>query len=309
MERTTTTTLLAAALLLGSAAAQDPALQEQRFPTPEQAAEALIKACESNDLEALAALVGDKNKDLVEAIDDAGAEARRKEFAGLAREQHELKKNANGSRTLLVGDDKWPFPIPIVKGATGWHWDGVAGREELLNRIVGENEYRAISICRGYVDAQMEYAGVDRDGDDVLEYAQLIRSTPGKRDGLYWQVDGKSDELLSPLGPLVRELGLKPDASGKSAPKWGYYFKILKKQGGNVPGGAYDYVINGHMIAGFALVAVPVKHGLTGVTTFLVNHRGRVYEKDLGGNSLELVKAMDTYDPDESWTLVEEEEE
>jgi hypothetical protein len=298
--RTYAITLLAITLLAGGIAAQES--EAKRFPNPAGAVEAMAKACETNDVAALTALVGAKNKDVLGDPDDGGLEERRREFAESIRGGHKLEPDGADRMTLLVGSDDWPFPVPLVRDGKGWFWDASAGREELLNRLIGENEYEAIAICRGYVDAQMEYASSDRDDDEVLEYAQLIRSTAGRRDGLYWKVDPATGERPSPLGELVAEPNRK---EGK--PYWGYYFRILKKQGGNVPGGKYDYVINGNMIAGFALVAYPAEYRRSGVMTFVVSHQGKVFEKDLGEKTAELAQAMKEYNPDKSWNLVEDE--
>jgi len=296
--------LLAAMILALGADAQET--KAKHYETPEAAAEAMAKACETNDVAALLAMVGSEHKDVVDPAGDPGVEARRRDFAEQLREAHGFEANGADRKTLVVGDDKWPFPIPLVKDAGGWFWDASAGREELLDRLIGENEFQAISICRGYVDAQMDYAAADRDGDEVLEYAQRIRSTPGQRDGLYWPVDPASGERPSPIGELVTEAGLKPKAESDGKPHWGYYFRILHRQGGNVPGGKYDYVINGNMIAGFGLLAYPADYGSSGVMTFVVNHQGKIHQKDLGEKTAEIASEIDAYDPDATWTWVQE---
>lgn len=212
--------------------------------------------------------------------------------------------------TLTVGRSNWPFPVPIVRRDGTWFFDTQAGREEILNRRIGENELNTIEVCRACVLAQREYFARDWDNDDVFEYARRFRSTPGKKDGLYWPVAG--DEEPSPLGPLVAQAhaegyGKKEgEKSEKRSPYHGYYFKILTKQGMNAPGGKYDYVINGHMIGGFAIVAWPAEYGSSGIMTFIVNQRGKVYQKDLGPNTAEIGKEMTEYNPDGEWTLVRE---
>ena len=195
----------------------------------------------------------------------------------------------------------------VRKEGETWRFDTAAGKEELLNRRIGKNELNAIQLCHAYVEAQREYASQDWDGDGVLEYAQRIVSTKGKWDGLYWEA--AEDEVKSPLGPLVAKAvleGYTPKGPGdKRAPYHGYYYKILKAQGKNAPGGAYSYIINGHMVAGFALVAYPAEYGSSGIITFTVNQRGIVYQKDLGKKTREIAEAMNTFDPDKTWQKVD----
>lgn len=209
---------------------------------------------------------------------------------------------------LEVGDDLWPFPVPIVKKDGGWFFDTDAGKDELLSRRVGKNELGTLSAMRACVDAQREYASDDRDGDGVLEYAQRLVSSAGKQDGLYWPRAFDSDE--SPLGPLMafaQAEGYSPELREvkevERGPYHGYYFKILTRQGKHAPGGTYGYIINGNMIAGFAMVAWPAEYGTSGVMTFIVNQQGRVYQKDLGPKTARLASKMKLYDPEPSWTL------
>jgi hypothetical protein len=211
---------------------------------------------------------------------------------------------------LEVGPDGWPFPVPIVKNGSSWFFDTAAGKEELLNRRIGRNELDVLKAMRAYVEAQREYASKDRNGDEVLQYAQRLASSPGKKDGLYWPLD--LDGEMSPLGPLVAEAqteGYHPQVKGQEqtrAPFHGYYFKILTQQGSNAPGGKYSYIINGRMIAGFALIAWPAEYGTSGVMTFIVNQQGRVYQRDLGDKTDELAPTMNTYDPGTGWALSRE---
>ncbi|HWX20532.1 MAG TPA: DUF2950 domain-containing protein, partial [Candidatus Binatia bacterium] len=206
------------------------------------------------------------------------------------------------------GADAWPFPIPLAKADGQWRFDTEAGRQEVLNRRVGGNELGALSVCRAYLEAQREYAAKDRDGDEVLEYAQRLRSTPGKHDGLYWPL--RAGDEQSPLGPLIaaaRVEGYRRQArimTDEPSPYHGYYFKILTKQGKHAPGGKYDYIINGHMIGGFALAAWPAEWGNSGVMSFIVNQQGKIYEKNLGPKTAMLAKAMTRYEPDRTWSLV-----
>jgi hypothetical protein len=212
----------------------------------------------------------------------------------------------------LIGEDKaiihlgntdWPFPIPIVKKGDNWLFDAEQGRQEILNRRIGRNELSAIGAIKGYVEAQFEYANADRDDDDVSEYAQKLRSEPGKFDGLFWEVE--EGQPQSPLGPLIaqaRAVGykVKPWAEQPS-PYHGYYYRILTRQGRNAPGGKYDYIINKNMIAGFGLVAFPAQYGSSGIMTFVVNHQGKIYQKDLGPKTGAIVEKINEYNPDSTW--------
>jgi hypothetical protein len=207
-----------------------------------------------------------------------------------------------------LGDDLWPFPVPIVKKDGGWFFDTDAGKDELLNRRIGKNELAAIPAMRAYVDAQRDYAGKDHDGDEVLEYAQRLVSSPGKEDGLYWPPAFDGD--VSPLGPLVAYAQaegyspeLREEEEAERGPFHGYYFKILTRQGKHAPGGKYNYVTNGNMIGGFALVAWPAEYGDSGIMTFIVNQQGRVYQKDLGPTTSKIAQKMSTYDPDPTWKV------
>jgi hypothetical protein len=206
---------------------------------------------------------------------------------------------------LEVGTNSWPFPIPIVRQNGRWLFDTKAGEEELLNRRIGKNELATLQVMRGYVEAQREYASRDRDGDEVLEYAQKLRSSPGMKDGLYWSPD--LDGEISPFGPFVayaqgKGYGLASTSEDEvPGPFHGYYFKILTRQGKHAPGGKYDYIINGNMIGGFALVAWPASYEDSGVMTFIVSQQGVVYQKDLGAKTSKLASALKAYDPDSSW--------
>ncbi len=273
------------------------------FDTPQQAVTALIDAADRFDVPALTAMVGSDNADLIVSSDTVQDQQRAKAFVSAAREKNSVSidpKNKNRA-FLLIGDDDWPFPIPIVKRAGRWSFDGKAGRQELLFRRVGANELDAIDICRGYVDAQHEYALKKREGYDVNQYAQRIISTPGTQDGLAWQDDGGKWD--GPIGePIARAIA--QGYSSRTEPYHGYYFKILKAQGPAAPLGAMDYVIKGAMIGGFALVAAPAQYAVTGVKTFIVSHDGVVYEKDLGPKTLEEFSKMDRFNPDSSWRPV-----
>jgi hypothetical protein len=219
----------------------------------------------------------------------------------------QLVNHSDSNVTLEIGADGWPFPIPLIKKDGQWFFDTAAGKEEILARRIGMDETGAMNVCNAYVEAQREYASQDRLGDGVLAYAQFLRSTPGTHDGLFWPTNQPGEEL-SPLGPLVAQArveGYQRTAkmlNDEQAPYHGYYFKILTRQGKPAPGGKYNYIINGRMIAGFALVAWPAEWGNTGVMTFIVNQQGSVYQKNLGPKTVKIAKAITTYDPDDTWT-------
>jgi hypothetical protein len=220
-------------------------------------------------------------------------------------------KEGDAKVILHIGNENWPFPIPIVKKNGQWFYDTEAGKEEILNRRIGENELTAILVCRTYVKAQREYTLKDWDGDGIFAYAQKLRSDRGKRNGLFWR--SAPGEEVSPLGELVakaRVEGYKKETAvfkeEKSSPFHGYYFKILTGQGKSAPGGKYNYIINGNMVGGFALVAFPSNWGKSGVMTFIVNQQGKVYQKNLGPDTLKIARKMKVYNPDKSWTPVTE---
>ena len=215
----------------------------------------------------------------------------------MAEDRQRLRVNDDGSVTMVVGYEAWPFPIPLVKTDAGWRFDTDAGFEEVLKRRIGENELTAIATLRAYVEAQRQYAAEPRDGTEVRQFAQKVQSSPGKKDGLYWPADASKGEQPSPGGPEIKD---------SKTPYAGYYFKILTAQGAAAPGGKYSYIINGHLIGGFAMIAWPADYGKTGVMTLLVNHYGDVYQKDLGPNTAVLAAGMSEYNPDSSWSKVTE---
>jgi hypothetical protein len=281
------------------------------FDSYEAAAKALIDAAANNDDAALKSIFGAGSQDLVSDGSDPLVQVERKGFAQAAVEKLVFNQLEGGAVELVVGDEGWPFPVLLVQSDGKWVFDAEEGREEILARRIGRDELEAIGIMEVYLDAQAEYASEDRDGDEVREYAQKILSSDGQKDGLYWPADPEKGEELSPLGPAVisiQEAVQDYQPSGK-VPFNGYYWKVLKAQGPAAPGGAYDYVINGNMIAGFALLGVPARYGNTGIMTFIVSHHGKMYEKDLGENSLEAAKAITTFDPSDGWTEVTDEDE
>lgn len=294
--------LLVAAVFMFSAtsAAAQMSAGQRVFDSPEAAAKALVAAARANDEKALVEIFGVKHRDLVGTVDKTLDREKRTRFAQAADAYQLLRPEDEGKVTLVVGYEARPFPIPLVKLGSTWRFDTDAGREELLNRFIGANELEAIDTLRAYVDAQRQYASTPRDGTKVRQFARKIRSSPGKKDGLYWDADPAKGEELSPIGPLIR------DGSGRQPgdPYNGYHFKILTRQGSAAPAGRYDYVINGRMVAGFAMVAFPADYGKTGVKTFIVNHYGIVYERDLGPNTEKIAVAMAEYNPDPSWKEV-----
>lgn len=293
---------LAQSATRASRAAQTTAVKS--FDSPKQAADALLAAATAFDVSALQELFGPKLEEIVLPGNDAEDRLRAAEFVDKAREKAEVSVDpaTRGRAFLLVGDSEWPFPIPIVKRGTRWSFDAEAGREELARRRIGRNELDAIQICRGYVEAQHEYAHRVREGFDVTQYAQRIISTPGTQDGLAWR---KSDGTWDgPVGEKVAE-AIERGYTDRTEPYRGYYFKVLKGQGPAAPLGQLDFVVNKVMIGGFALVAAPAEYGVTGVKTFIVSHDGVVYEKDFGPATLDAFKRMERFNPDKSWTPVE----
>jgi Protein of unknown function (DUF2950) len=275
------------------------------FDTPQQAADALVDAAEAFDVAALEQIFGPGGDDLVLLGEYEQDRERAAKFAAEAREKKTVSVDPkNGRRAfLLVGEENWPFPAPLVKSGNKWYFDAKAGSQELLYRRIGNNELDAIAISRGYVDAQNDYALQQREGYDVNQYAQRIISTPGKQDGLAWQ--NPDGTWGGPIGENIAK-AIEEGYSSRAEPYHGYFFKVLKAQGPDAPLGAMDYVVKGVMIGGFALVAAPAEYGVTGVKTFIVSQDGVVYEKDLGPASLHEFKTMERFNPDRSWNPVSE---
>lgn len=281
------------------------AADQQTFDTPEAAVDALIAALRANDESALVSIFGEKHKNLVITGDRTNDTVMRAEAAAKLSAFHALDNRGSDSRILLMGLEAWPAPIPLVRDGGVWRFASELGAQEILNRRIGKNERNAIEVLRTYLDAQREYASSDRDGDGVLQYAQKLASTQGKYDGLYWSADADKGEEASPFGPLVAESSAYLVGHRKGDPYRGYHFRILTGQGSRAPGGAYSYVINGRMIAGFAMVAYPANYGDSGVMTFIVNHNGKVYEKNLGNNTKSLGDKMTSFNPGKGWKDVE----
>lgn len=294
---------LALALLLAVPLAA-LAADQKTFTTPEAAVDALLAALKANDEPALIAIFGTKHKNVI-TTGDATREAETRERAAEQLQTYRfLSERGPDRRVLLMGSQAWPMPIPLVREAGAWRFATEIGAEEIINRRVGANENNAMVVLRAYVEAQQQFASRDRDGDGVRQYARRITSTPGKQDGLYWPADEAKGEELSPFGPLLAEQDLSSRKRGD--PYQGYHFRILTRQGQNAPGGAYSYIINGRMIAGFAMVAYPHAYGDSGVMTFIVSHNGKVYEKDLGPKTESIAMQMTTFDPGAGWKVVEQ---
>src|SRR5215468_8051243 len=280
--------------------ASSPVAQQRAFATPQEAADALVQAAGAYELSTLEQILGPDSEDLLSSEDPVGDKNKAAEFAAKGRQKTEVKvdpKTASRAR-VLVGDDGWPLPIPLVKKGKEWVFDTKAGRQEILYRRIGSNELDAIAICRGYVDAQQEYALQKHDGAEVNQYAQRVISSPGKHDGLVWR---NADGSLG--GPIAENIAdaLQQGYTDKSKPYHGYFFKILKGQGPAAPLGRMDFVVEGAMIGGFALAAAPAEYRVTGVKTFIVGYDGVVYQKDLGPDTLKIFQAMELYNPDKTW--------
>jgi len=288
------------------ASSQKPPAGARAFDTPDAAADVLVKAAGDFDVEELLSILGPEGKDIVASPDTVQDKSYAQAFAkeAAAKKEVEISKSNPNRAYIIVGEQDWPFPVPIVRVNGKWYFNAKEGRQEILFRRIGANELDAITVCRGFVSAQREYASDIHDDSGVNQYAQKIFSTPGKQDGLFWKnADG------TPAGP-IGEAVAKALQEGYTAGKGGfhgYYFKILKGQGPAAPIGKLDYVIEGIMIGGFALVAVPAEYRVTGVKTFVVSNDGIVYQKDLGSDSLNIVKSMELYNPDKTWQPTDDE--
>ncbi len=300
--------LLAASVLAFPTQAGTIENTNRKFATPEEAVQCLRLATATADTNALRDILGPGAEDL-QNPDRVQARNELMTFSSALTQTNYLVRVSDSRIILELGDDLWPFPVPIVKRDGSWFFDTDAGKDELLSRRIGKNELATLAVMRAYVDGQREYARSDHDGDRVLEYAQRLVSSPGKEDGLYWPPQFDGDE--SPLGPLVayaQAEGYNPEQREdeievERGPYHGYLFKILTAQGKHAPGGKYKYVINGNMIGGFGLVAWPADYGGSGIMTFIVNQEGRVYQKDLGPKTSKLASKMKAYDPDATWAL------
>jgi len=289
-------------------AAEKPAAKSAAAPavfaSPQDGVDALLAAMRANDTTKLAALFGSGHKDLIDSGDPAADRQSRERFVGWYDAKHSIKMDGDARANLVVGDDDWPLPIPLVKKATGWSFDAAAGEQEIVARRIGRNELDAIQVCLAFIDMQRDYAAVDRDGNGYLEYARRWISSPGKHDGLYWPT--KEGEPPSPGGPRLAEASVQYAGKTGPTPYHGYFYRILTAQGKNAPGGARNYVVEGKLIGGVALIAYPAKYRSSGVKTFICNTDGIVYEKDLGPETAATAVKITAYDPDKTWEKVQQ---
>jgi hypothetical protein len=280
---------------------------EERFTSPEDAVKALTLAVEARDTNEMHRIFGPAGHELA-SPDVVQKSAEFQAFADRLKNKVDVVKESDSKIELQLGADDWPFAIPLIQRDGKWYFDTAAGKEEILNRRIGMNELGAIAVCRSYIDAQHEYGAVAHNDKDVVEYAQHLRSEPNTHNGLYWHVE--AGQRLSPFGPLISEAhaeGYRKETrimTDEQSPYHGYYFKILTRQGRHAPGGKYNYVINGHMVAGYAMVAWPAEWGNTGVMTFMVNQDGKVFQKNIGPDTAKRAPAISTFDPDSSWSAV-----
>ncbi len=302
---------LAGLILLGVLTATSPisspagsafAAEARTFSSPEQAAAALAAAWRSGGKNEILAIFGSAAERLVSSGDPIAEKEARERLAASYEDAHRLETEGADKAVIVLGREEWPYPIPLVKWGAGWRFDVKAGAEQIIDRRIGRNELNAIEVCHAYVEAQREYAAKDRLGDGRHEYAQRVASAADKHDGLYWRTSQGEEE--SPLGPLAAAAEVEgfgaASAQGR-APFHGYYYRILTRQGKSAPGGAQDYLVKGHLIGGFALVAFPATYGDSGVMTFIVNQNGVVFQKNLGPDTLAVARRMSDYDPDKTW--------
>jgi Protein of unknown function (DUF2950) len=281
--------------------AMGAAVRQQSFPSPEEGVRALMDATKHNDTASLLQVLGPEAQPFINTGDPVSDQASRARFVQAYEEAHMLVPVGETQVILQIGNDAWPFPVPLVKDNTSWRFDSKEGKAEILNRNIGRNELDVIQVCLAYVDAQREYYMRNPQHLALLQYAAKFMSTKGKHDGLYWETT--ADEPPSPLGPLVAQARREGYGRtvGKPIPYHGYYYKMLTGQGPSAPGGAYDYVVRGQTIGGFAMVAYPAQYGSSGIMTFIVNHDGVVYQKDLGPNTTAMAQSMTKFNPDETW--------
>lgn len=277
--------------------------QQTTYTSPEDAVEALLAALQEDGKAALIDIFGKQYEEQLLGEDKEVSRQNRAIVARAMQTRTKLIDDGKNRKMLTIGSEDWPLPFPLVRETRRWRFDTQAGFEEVVNRRIGRNELDAINSCHAYIDAQVEYAEVDRDGDEVLEYAQLIASTAGNNDGLYWAAEKGAVE--SPFGPFIADAEAYIKHGDPGSPFKGYFYKVITRQSANVPGGRYDYIINGNMIAGFGLIAFPAEHGNSGVMTFMCNHMGKVYEKDFGPDSDLVAAGIDEFFIDASWKLVE----
>jgi len=298
------TTVLGLLLLLLQACAPAPAPDRTRFATPDEAAKALMKGFKTDNAEELKAIFGPNVEKDLSSGDPVSDRNDREAMALAMGESFRWNTLGPDRMELIIGDEKWPLPVPLAKVRGGWQFDTDAGRDEMLSRRIGRNELRVIDVCRDYVTAQKQYASQPRDGKLAGLYAQKFRSSPGRQDGLYWRVG--PEETPSPLGDLVAQAVVEGYDENKdsSEPLWGYHFRVLTAQGAAAKGGARSYVVDGEMSGGFGLIAYPAEYGHGGIMTFIVNQDGVVYQKDLGEETSKVAPGLNAYDPDGTWAEV-----
>jgi hypothetical protein len=295
-----TSLLLSAVLIFWSASA----FAQEQFMTPEEAVEALASAAKSGDRTTILAVLGPDGRAILDSGDPVADNNAREKFISAYDAKHEIELEGNGTRTLIIGNDDWPFPIPLVNNAGQWQFDTKEGVDEILRRRIGRNELSAIEVNLAYVQAQNEYASLNPGGLGQHVYARRILSRPGKKDGLYWPT--AAGETPSPLGELAAQATAEGYKAGKKPiPYHGYYYRILTRQGAGASGGPYNYLVKGKMIGGFALLAFPAEYGNSGIMTFMVNHDGTVYEKDLGPQTAKRARKIESFMPNQSWTKVD----
>ncbi|HEY6644072.1 DUF2950 domain-containing protein [Povalibacter sp.] len=290
--------ILAAATL--AACSRSP--QQKDFASADEAMQALVSAARSDDTRALLEVLGNEAASVVDSGDPVQDRNLRQRFVAAYEARHALDDQAAGAATIEVGEDRWPFPIPLVQKDGRWRFDSGAGAEEIVNRRVGANELATIQSCLAFVDAEREYYARNPQQDPLLHFAQKFFSTEGQKDGLYWPTTG--NETQSPLGEgfaLARSEGYFNDVSARHEPYHGYLYRLLKAQGPNADGGAYDYIVRDKMLGGFALIAFPAEYGSSGVMSFIVNHDGVVFSKDLGPETTRVASSIEVFDPDQSW--------
>ncbi len=306
MQRFFTFATLAIIFFFSLAACTSTPSKENEFKSPSDAVQALVTAAQSDDDKKLLAVLGPDAGELISSGDETADKQQRQNFLKAYEEQNRIESDGD-KFVLVIGKNDWPFPIPLVKKGDRWAFDAASGKEEILNRRIGRNELNTIQVLLAIVDAQREYAMEDRDGDSLLEYAQRFISEPGKKNGLYWEAE--AGEKSSPLGELIANARAEGYTSDKTLnnpePYHGYYYRILTAQGNNAAGGAYEYIVDGKMIGGFAVLAYPAEYGNSGIMTLTVNHDGKVYQKDLGEKTDEQAPKITLYDPDETWTPVQ----
>ena len=298
MKTSITPILLAAlSLALPTLAQETATIPPKTFETPVEASDAFITAAKNGEQKAILEIFGDKHKELIGTNDPERDKELRAKVAAMAIERRRFRDNDENSVTMVIGAEAWPFPVPIVKTDKGWQFDTDSGIQEIVKRRIGENELTVMDSMKAYLDAQRRYAAIPRDGTEVRQFARKFHSSAGKHDGLYWPADAGKGEEPSPAGPEIK---------GPKTSYAGYHFKILTAQGEAAPAGKYDYLINGHFIGGFALIAWPAEYGKTGVMTFIVNHYGTVYENDLGPETSAIATKTEDYNPGEGWNETSE---